>query len=268
MSRSASHDRSAFFPTTDWSLLGRAGDDQTEIRRDALATVLRRYLPALRAHLIWRRRVPEDRADDLIQSFVCDRMLEQNLIVQADHYRGSFRSFLRACLNHYVSSQLRRERAHKRSPHGHTVTTLNEAALRVVDSSASSESSDEFDRAWAKQLVAETLRRMKQECGASGRHDVWTVFTSRIVEPLLHGVEPDGYTRLADECALRTRATANNLLTTAKRMFARCMRQVVGEYARGGQMDTEIRELMAVLRRPRHATALARQEERPCPSQA
>ena len=76
------------FPSTQWSLVGRAGQMTGERRREALATVLHRYMPALRAHLVLGRRIPPDRADDLIQGFIADKMIEQNLLSTAEQNRG------------------------------------------------------------------------------------------------------------------------------------------------------------------------------------
>jgi hypothetical protein len=50
------------FPTTHWSLVARAGQDGGDARREALDQLLRRYLPALRAHLIFGRRMPPEDA--------------------------------------------------------------------------------------------------------------------------------------------------------------------------------------------------------------
>ncbi len=55
------------FPTTAWSLVARAGREDSQQRREALGQLLVRYLPALQAHLVYRRRFTPDEADDLIQ---------------------------------------------------------------------------------------------------------------------------------------------------------------------------------------------------------
>ena len=52
------------FPMTQWSLVAQAGQED---RREALGRLLEQYLPALRAHLVYGKRLPPDRADDLLQ---------------------------------------------------------------------------------------------------------------------------------------------------------------------------------------------------------
>src|SRR5882762_2956273 len=73
----------ARFPSTQWSLVGRAGHITGTRRREALGTLLRRYMPALRAHLVLAKRISPDHADDLVQGFVTDKMIEQNLLGKA-----------------------------------------------------------------------------------------------------------------------------------------------------------------------------------------
>jgi DNA-directed RNA polymerase specialized sigma24 family protein len=64
--------------------------------------VLRAYLPALRAHLVIRRRVHPDRADDLLQGFCSDQVLEKDLVPRAERDRGKFRTFLLTALDRYA----------------------------------------------------------------------------------------------------------------------------------------------------------------------
>ena len=52
------------FPSTHWSNVFSAG--QTGPAKEALDTLLRRYSPALTAHLKIKKRIPTDRAEDLV----------------------------------------------------------------------------------------------------------------------------------------------------------------------------------------------------------
>src|SRR5687767_4813885 len=84
------------FPTTHWSVLERAGDDDEAVRRQALLELLRDYVPALRSYLVHAKRMAPDRADDLLQQFLADKVLEEDLMPKAQREKGKFRSFLRA----------------------------------------------------------------------------------------------------------------------------------------------------------------------------
>ena len=69
----------ARFPTTHWSLVGRAAQDASEAKRRALDELLARYQPALRAHLIYGKRLQPEDAEDLLQEFVACKILASEL---------------------------------------------------------------------------------------------------------------------------------------------------------------------------------------------
>src|SRR3954469_24919000 len=145
------------FPSTHWSLVGRAGEVSPERRREALGILLRRYLSALRAHLVVAKRISADAADDLIQGFVADKIIEQNLLAQAEQGRGRFRSFLLTALDHYAVGRFRHETASKRSP----ATPLRDIANQLELSADSAEPSHVFTLVWARQVIDEAKRRME-----------------------------------------------------------------------------------------------------------
>ena len=52
-------------------------------KREALSELIAQYRPALRSHLVLRQRMDPDKADDLLQSFLCDKVVEQNFVERA-----------------------------------------------------------------------------------------------------------------------------------------------------------------------------------------
>jgi len=236
------------FPVTQWSLVARAGVATVETRRQALGVLLQRYMPALRAYLLVGKRVPRDRIEDLLQGFVSDKIIEQDLISHAEQKKGKFRNFLLVSLNRYIISELRREKAQKRSPGKGELAPLADETDAVDSRSGPAE---HFNATWARQMIDEALQRMRTECQTSGRVDIWGVFENRIVLPALEGARPSEYEDLVKRFALQTPLQACNLLVTAKRMFSRMLGSVVGEYVDDDQMEDEINELKHVLARAR-----------------
>src|SRR5207249_3060709 len=109
---------------------------------------------------------------------------------------------------------------------------------------------DEFDAAWAREVLAEALRRMRDECQRHGRNDVWAVFEGRLIGPALDDASQVSYERLAQDLHLESTAAGFNLLATAKRTFARALRGVVGEYEPDDRsIEEEIADLRAALAR-------------------
>ena len=231
------------FPMTQWSLVARAGHADPE----ALGQLLGHYLSALRAHLVRRRRLAPEKADDLLQDFITSKILEKDLIARADRQLGKLRTFLLTALDRFVHNQLRNERAKKRAPADGVVFTLDE---RQDGSPVGERPSEVFDVEWARGVIAEALEQMRQECEATDRLDLWGVFKCRVVGPTLDGTPPVGYAELIRRFGFRSPSQASNALTTAKRMYARALRSAVAQYAMDSQeIESELIELKEVLAR-------------------
>lgn len=240
------------FPITPWSLVGRAANATPDARRDSLGQLLQRYLPALRAHLVLRKGIKPQAADDLMQGFIADKVVASEILARADRERGKFRTFLCTALDHYVVSQSRRTRAKKRSPtgDGSAMADIDDVAEPADDDSppAPGESGDAFDVAWARQVIESAVEIMRADCLAGGRRDVWELFDLRVLGPTLRGEEPPPYEQIVKQTGATSPLQLSNLLVTGKRMFLRTLRGVIAEYARDDdEVEEELRDLKSVL---------------------
>jgi RNA polymerase sigma-70 factor (ECF subfamily) len=238
------------FPTTHWSLVGRAAgrvDAGAAAGRAALAELIRIYLPALRAHLLGPMGVERDRGEDLLQGFLADKVLEQNMIALADPGRGKFRTFLLTALERFVIDTHRHESALKRAPRGRLLD-VNQVGHRAANRQTPSQA---FDRAWAGEVLAEVTRRMRAECESTHRPHLWGIFEARMLTPIIDGAEPPSHEQLAYQWKLDGADKSANALGTAKRLFTRTFREVVAEYAADeAEVDSEIRELWEIFSTP------------------
>ena len=117
-------------------------------------------------------------------------------------------------------------------------------------SAGDAEPSWEFVLAWARQVVEEARRRMEAHCREINRPDLWLVFSERILRPAADDIPPSTPERIAGDLKLGSSKAASNLLVTSKRVFARVLRRVVGEYVDGErEIDEEIEDLMRILSR-------------------
>ena len=231
------------FPTTHWSLVARAGGTD-DARLAALDDLLVRYLPALRAHLVYGRRIAAHDAEDVLQEFVAAKILHRHLLRHADQQLGHFRSFLLKSLDRFLIDQLRKQQAMRRAPAGGVMVSLGDDDAQLP---AAETASDAFDAAWARSVLDETLARMQEHCRQSNRDDCWGVFAGRVLDPILHGTAPIGYDEMVQRFGLQSPTQASNVLMTAKRMFTRALRSVVGQYATEDEVDVEIAHLQKVL---------------------
>src|SRR4051812_42896683 len=207
------------FPTTRWSLVCRAGTGPGSEARRAMEQLLQAYLPALRAHLIFDRRIDRDRADDILQAFATDKIIEQNIVSAAHPSRGKFRNFLLVTLQRFVIDRARHEQSQRRAPARGKLQSLDDQA----DSAAVYEDhpNDAFDRAWANEVLSEVMRRMRSHCEQSDQPHLWGIFESRVLLPLTEGLDPPSHEELARRYALPSASHASNALGSAKRLFTR-----------------------------------------------
>jgi RNA polymerase sigma-70 factor (ECF subfamily) len=231
------------FPTTHWSLIAGAGTNGSDATtRQALQELLRRYLPALRSHLILRKRIESNRSDDILQAFLTDKVLTRRLLHKADRAKGRFRTFLLTALDRYAANQLAADRAKKRSD-----AQISELAVEPAVSDGRSPTR-EFEIAWARQVINQAIAQFRRECEASGRSDLWGLFEARLLMPLLNGAESPGYEELVERFGFASPSQASNALVTAKRGFVRAVRAVIGQYERNEQdIDNEINDLFTIL---------------------
>jgi DNA-directed RNA polymerase specialized sigma24 family protein len=198
--------------------------DADEARLDRL---IRLYWQPLRIFLVATFPSLKDQADMLLQDFAEDKLLQEGWLRKADHNRGRFRDFLKASLRNFVLDRL--NRAEVKNPS----ISLEELEQEPPQPDAPSE---EFDLAWARSVLAETLRRMEADCRNPGedqprRSHIWEMFRIRLLEPIFNDAAQPSYDHLIDQFGLKSPTDASNTLLSAKRIFKAHLNRVIKEYA-------------------------------------
>ncbi len=233
-------------PTTRWSLIDRVVERQPDAP-EALAELLNLYIGALKRHLVVRHQIKSDLADDLLQGFICDRVLEKDLVSHADRNKGRFRSLLLTALDRHVASHWRHVMAKKRSTAGHVPLDSPENQANDL-AGQHQDPSHAFDLVWARTILERAIERTREECHAGARPDLWTLLKTRVVGPILYQETPTPYAELIAEFGYENPTQATNALTTAKRKLARHIREVIAEYCGNeSEIDDELRDLLQIL---------------------
>jgi DNA-directed RNA polymerase specialized sigma24 family protein len=228
--------------TTRWSLVGRARDEDSQGNRPALDELLRRYLPAMRVHLKIRRAGTNEEIEDLLQGFIASKILESKLVATATQSRGTFRTLLLTSLDRYAIDQRRHASAQKRDRAREV--SLVKGMQNVADDGADRMVSLEFDIAWVRQILRQSVDRLRTECEAQHRVDLWKLFDGRILRPTLNDAEPVPYEELVAELGFKSPTQAWNALVTVKRMFERTLRSVIREYTHDDKLaEQELKDL-------------------------
>lgn len=104
--------------------------------------------------------------------------------------------------------------------------------------------------AWAREVISAATARMRSVCEESDRPELWGIFEDRLLNPIFKQIPSTPYEQVVARFNLKSPAQASNLLITAKRMFQRCMREIVAEYeTEDAQISEELAALDAALAR-------------------
>ena len=139
----------------------------------ALDTLCRAYWYPLYAYVRHKGAGHED-AEDLTQAFFV-RFMEKGFLDGLTAEKGKFRAYLLAALKHFMCNEWDRAACRKRGG-GQAPLSLD---WRSADTRYSIEPADNlspdklYDRAWATALLEKVLIRLREECHAEGKIELF-----------------------------------------------------------------------------------------------
>lgn len=159
------------FSTTAWSMVARAGEEESPVAAAALERLCLTYWRSIYAWLRRSGHAPAD-AEDLTQGFLVS-LIQRHSFKTVDPSRGRFRTFLLSALTHYVCDQRDKARALKRGG-GQILIPLDDAgraeSIYARQVACSNDTPDRhFDRHFAEALFARARQRLRDECAARGK---------------------------------------------------------------------------------------------------
>ena len=231
------------FRTTHWSVVLAARKQDEPAAREALANLCTTYWYPLYAFVRRQGFAPHE-AEDLTQGFFY-RFLQRNSLIQVNPAAGKFRSFLLACLKHFLANERARAHSQRRGGGCPAIPLEGGAAETRYSLEPAEEVTPEvlFDRHWAFAVLERTLEALRQEY--AGR-DKGVAFEE------LEGFLPCGRGSASrGELAAKHGINANAVDVAIHRLrqrFGALLRQQVAEtVSSAGEVDGEIRYLISVL---------------------
>lgn len=218
------------FAPTVWTVVLRARD-----RREFGALVERYWKPVY--FYIRRRGHGVEDAKDLTQSFFAD-LLERDALASVTRSKGRFRSFLLACLSHFLSDEYDRRGAAKRA---RKLLSLDFEAAELELAAAAPETPEKaYRRQWAVEVVHRALGVLKDEMGPR---------FEALREYLSEGGAAQGLKGVAERLGL-TEGNVKVILHRARRRYRELLRREVARTVQDPrEIDEELSELFAALRR-------------------
>jgi RNA polymerase sigma-70 factor (ECF subfamily) len=125
---------------------------------------------------------PHD-AQDFTQEFFA-RLLEKNYLAAANESRGRFRSFLLASLKHFLANEWHKANAKKRGGGQIPIPIDFDAAETSCGFEPADTTTAEkiFERRWALTLLAQVLRRLREEHVSAGREKLFEQLKPTLTE--------------------------------------------------------------------------------------
>lgn len=158
-----------WFATTHWSVVLEARQSGAGKAEQAMETLCRTYWLPLYAFVRSRGYNAHD-AQDLVQAFF-EQLLSRNVLSDADREKGKFRSFLLACVKHFLAKDYRYHSAQKRGGR-HNPISLDEVQVEeVLRDELIDTSSPEtvYDRQWIITVMDQAIVRLRRDAEIAGK---------------------------------------------------------------------------------------------------
>lgn len=207
------------FQTTRWTLILRARSNTVD-----LSELLSAYHGPIVAYLEQKVRNRHD-AEELSQEFICRKFLEGHLLDKADRERGKFRSFLLSSLNRFVIDIHRQTRGRENQ----RPRTISTADITMLDEAhAPDDPVVVYNREYFRMVLDTVRQRLEERCRVEGMDRHWIAYEARLLNPVLHGSDPQSIDSLAKALQLSA-ARVSHMIESVKRKSVQVLREVVAE---------------------------------------
>jgi RNA polymerase sigma-70 factor (ECF subfamily) len=162
------------FPETHWSQLLELQNPAHPRHAEHLDGLVHQYWKPAYLYLRAIRSMSAEDAEDLTQQFFA-MLLSRRALDKLSPDRGSFRGFLKTALRRFAVSADRKEAA--REPRdGARLFRYEEAEAIWKEQSPGVSPDAAFDREWARGVVTEMMRRLREELRAQGKDLHYEIF--------------------------------------------------------------------------------------------
>jgi DNA-directed RNA polymerase specialized sigma24 family protein len=166
------------FPVTRHSIVGAIRSASDDVRRSAFDSLVSAYWKPVFKYVRLKWHASPDDAADLTQGFFL-KAYEKDFFASFDPAKARFRTFLRTCLDGFVSNTRKAGGRLKRGGDVNFVPLDFAAADRELDQHAGN-AIDDFDayfhREWLRSLFATAVDRLRDRCAASGHQRRLAIF--------------------------------------------------------------------------------------------
>lgn len=231
------------FATTQWTLVWKAAEEDSQYGRPALTEVIRRYWQPLYSFARRRGLSCED-AEDATQEFLIG-VMSGKLLDSADPAKGKFRAFLLTAWKRFLVDEYRKKNAARRGGNVAEVSLdvrIGEQKWLELQSN-SPDPERVFMHSWATTLVDQAMKRLGDDYRSKGKAHLFDALSTKMTQSMDAGQ----YAALATR--LRISASAIKVaLHRLRQRFGDVLRELVSETVdHPSEIKAEMDELLQVL---------------------
>jgi len=233
------------FATTHWSVVLAAGQSADARASAALEQLCCTYWYPLYAY-VRRRGFSHEDAQDLTQAFFA-HLLRKDFLNGVGPEKGRFRSFLLACLKHFLVDEWEKAGTAKRGGNCPALPLDMEKAEERYQLEARVEANPEslFERRWAMDLLERVLDRLRHEAADSGRRAVFAELECCLLGDRL----TETYAQFGSRLGLSETAVKVTVHRLRQRYRALLLEEVAHTVTRPEELEAEMRYLLEVVSR-------------------
>jgi RNA polymerase sigma factor (sigma-70 family) len=233
----------SLFATTHWSVVLTAGQRESPQAAEALEKLCRSYWYPLYAY-VRRRGYRHEDGQDLTQAFFA-HLLRRDFLNGVGREKGRFRSYLLACLKHFLADEWAKARRAKRGGNSPALPLDMEQAEERYQLEARVEADPErlFERRWALDLLKRVLDRLRREAADAGRQVVFGELECCLLGDRL----TETYAKLGSRLGLSETAVKVTVYRLRQRYREILREEVAYTVTRPEELEAEMRYLLEVV---------------------
>lgn len=234
------------FPPTRYSAVIAAAGQDPLLRERAIDTLMTIYWKPVYKYVRIKWRATPENAQDLVQGFFT-HALEREFFGRYDPARASFRTWLRTCLDGYVSNERRAASRRKRGGDVRMVSLDYEGVERELKGAPAADTNMDayFHREWVRSLFGAALAALREQCERGGKQAHLAVFERYDLQEHAPGARPT-YKELALQLGVPETQVTNYLAWTRREFRALVLQTLREITATEEEYQAEARSLLGV----------------------
>jgi len=236
------------FPPTRYSIVAGATSDDPDARRQAFDALVAVYWKPVYKYLRLKWNVGDEDARDSTQAFFA-RALEKSFFRRYDSSKARFRTYLRVCLDGFVSNE---RKAAQRLKRGGEVTLVPldfetaEGELRRHEASRDPDLDEFFHHEWIRNLFDLAVTDLREHYAETGKPHYFEIFRRYDLEGSDALAGRPTYAALAAEFGLAVTDITNYLAAARRELRRLVLERLRGVCANDREFQEEARHLLGV----------------------